>query len=71
MERDDVSGAVKQSKLKGKARPKKVIEESKPSPLGRRIVPRVDSAIKIKAEKEAIKKQRRKVGIINGYHSLG
>ena len=62
---DEVTGALKPSKVGkgGKARPKKIVEVCKPSPLGRRIVPRVDSAIKVKAEKEAMKKQRQKVGI--------
>lgn len=59
-ERDDDSAGAKPKLIKGKARPKKVIEESRPSPLGRRIVPRVDSAIKVKAEKEAIRKQKLK-----------
>ena len=61
MERDDDNTGAKPKQIKGKARPKKVIEESRPSPLGRRIVPRVDSAIKVKAEKEAIRKQKLKV----------
>ena len=57
-------GTLKPNKLiKGKARPKKVVQDAMPSPLGRRIVPRVDSAMKVKAEKEAIKKQKLKVWV--------
>ncbi|KAL3855352.1 hypothetical protein ACJMK2_014568 [Sinanodonta woodiana] len=59
---DDVAHLNKPIKItKGKGKPRKIaIEETKPSPMGRRVVPRVDSAFKIKAEKEAIRKQKLK-----------
>ena len=43
----------------GKVKSKKAMVDTQPSPMGRRIQPRIDSAMKIKAEKaEAAKKTK-------------
>ncbi|XP_067685534.1 DNA topoisomerase 2-alpha-like isoform X1 [Haliotis asinina] len=59
---EEVSKNVKPKAKLGK--PGKVrkmpIQETLPSPMGRRVVPRVDSAMKIKATKDAAKKSRMK-----------
>ncbi|KAK7507966.1 hypothetical protein BaRGS_00000931 [Batillaria attramentaria] len=45
----------------GKLKPKKTMVETLPSPMGRRIQPRIDSAMKVKAEKDAARKMKAKV----------
>jgi len=47
---------------KGKHRPKKLpMTETKPSPMGRRVVPVIDAALRAKVEAAAAKKQKAKV----------
>lgn len=43
-----------------KMKPKKPVIETEPSPMGRRVQPRIDSAMKVKAEKDAAKKLKAK-----------
>ncbi|XP_071112129.1 DNA topoisomerase 2-alpha-like isoform X2 [Haliotis cracherodii] len=59
---EEISRNVKPKSAKpGKQKARKMpIQETMPSPMGRRVVPRVDSAMKIKATKEAAKKSRMK-----------
>lgn len=59
---------AKQGKLGklGKLKPKKAKIETEPSPMGRRIQPRIDSAMKVKAEKDAARKIKAKVSIWYG-----
>ena len=62
-EKEDEQGSLKTEKMaktKG-GRVKKLLQEALPSPAGRRVEPRVDSATKVKAEKEAIKRLKAKV----------
>jgi hypothetical protein len=63
VEREDESASFnKPVKIKGKAKPRKVMElETKPSPMGRRVVPRIDSTMKNKVHAAAAKKARDKV----------
>ena len=43
----------------GKVKSKKAFEDTRPSPMGRRVQPRIDSAMKLRAEKaEAAKKTK-------------
>ena len=64
LERAEKTGdqvAVKAGKLGkvGKVKSKKAMVDTQPSPMGRRIQPRIDSAMKMKAEKaEAAKKTK-------------
>ncbi|KAJ8320492.1 hypothetical protein KUTeg_002079 [Tegillarca granosa] len=61
-ERDDELLAInKPVKQKGKLKPRKPIEETKPSPMGRRVEPRVDTAMKNKAKQDAAKKIKDKI----------
>lgn len=61
---DEQTAGNKMVKVKGKAKPRKVMElQTKPSPMGRRVVPRVDSAIRNKAQAAAAKKIRDKVNV--------
>ena len=65
-ERDDAAGdalTVKLGKLGkvGKVKSKKATLDTQPSPMGRRIQPRIDSAMKLKAEKAAALKTKAKV----------
>ncbi|XP_025107253.1 DNA topoisomerase 2-alpha-like isoform X3 [Pomacea canaliculata] len=63
-EREEAAGeAVKPGKLGkvGKLKPKKALVDTQPSPIGRRIVPRIDSAMKVKAEKDAARKFKARV----------
>lgn len=47
---------------KGKHRPKKLpMAETKPSPMGRRVVPVIGAALRAKVEAAAAKKQKAKV----------
>lgn len=63
VEREDESASFnKPVKIKGKAKPRKVMElETKPSPMGRRVVPRIDSTMKNKVHAAAAKKARDKI----------
>ena len=42
----------------GKGKSKKALIETQPSPIGRRVQPRIDSAMKMKAEKADAKKTK-------------
>jgi len=47
---------------KGKQRPKKMpMAETRPSPMGRRVTPVIDAALRAKVEAAAAKKQKAKV----------
>lgn len=62
IERDEQILAFKKPvKQKGKLIPRKPIEETRPSPMGRRVEPRVDTAMKNKAKQEAARKVKDKV----------
>lgn len=63
-ERAEKSGqqiAVKMGKLGkvGKVKSKKAMVDTQPSPMGRRIQPHIDSAMKMKAEKAVAAKKTR------------
>jgi len=50
---------------KGKHRPKKLpMAETRPSPMGRRVEPVIDAALRAKVEAAAAKKQKAKVVVV-------
>ncbi|XP_078324208.1 DNA topoisomerase 2-alpha-like isoform X3 [Crassostrea virginica] len=53
---DEMQSSSKPVKIKGKVKARKVVEQmNKPSPMGRRVVPRIDTAMKNKADAAANK----------------
>ncbi|KAL5005907.1 hypothetical protein ScPMuIL_017065 [Solemya velum] len=60
LEKEDAIVAKPIKTAKGRMKPAKVQLETKPSPMGRRVEPRIDSAMKLKAMKVAAKSQRMK-----------
>lgn len=60
-ERDDATSGDKKQKAAAKGnRAKKLLQEAQPSPTGRRVEPRIDSAMKKKADAEVLKKMKAK-----------
>ncbi|XP_060604745.1 DNA topoisomerase 2-alpha-like isoform X3 [Ruditapes philippinarum] len=62
-ERDDDFGVIENKKAGKSKKPKKIVEEVKPSPIGRRIEPRFDS---IKKKAEGTKRSKEKKEAKNG-----
>ncbi|XP_041374338.1 DNA topoisomerase 2-alpha-like isoform X2 [Gigantopelta aegis] len=59
-EREDNIVHLKSKVVKGKSgKPRKIVNEVMPSPLGIRVEPRIDSGMKIKAEKDAARKLKK------------
>ena len=59
---DEMQSSSKPVKIKGKVKARKVVEQmNKPSPMGRRVVPRIDTAMKNKADAAANKLLKAKV----------
>lgn len=48
---------------KGRKQPKKLMLETKPSPMGRRVMPVVDAALRAKVEAAAAKKRKDQVSV--------
>ncbi|CAC5368042.1 TOP2 [Mytilus coruscus] len=59
---DEAMSSNKMVKVKGKVKPRKVMQlQTMPSPMGRRVVPKIDSAIRNKVQAAAAKKIRDKI----------